>query len=169
MDLELLKTIFLELVEKYGLLGIFIIGFVEPIFLPFPAEIFMIVGISMGLDWVHVLLAGSGGSILGSIVTYYLSTTYGEKLALKLFKEEDFRKGERFFKKHGIMGFIIVSFTPLPFEVMCWVCGAFEMPFEKYITAVFLSRLIKHGIFIMPFALWGSTDIWELLNHIPDI
>ena len=166
MDLELFKTICLGLVEKYGILGIFIIGFTEPIFQPFPTEIFMIVGISMGLDWRYVLLAGAIGSILGSIITYYLSITYGEKLALKLFKEEDYRKGERFFKKHGIIGFIIISFTPLPFEIMCWVCGAFEMPFEKYITAVFLSRIIKHGVFVLPFVLWGSTDVWELLNHV---
>ncbi|HIP17292.1 MAG TPA: DedA family protein, partial [Methanothermococcus okinawensis] len=162
MDLELFKTIFIELVKKYGILGIFIIGFTEPIFQPFPTEIFMIVGISMGLDWRYVLFAGVIGSILGSIITYYISTTYGEKLALKLFKEEDYRKGERFFKKHGIIGFIIISFTPLPFEIMCWVCGAFEMPFEKYITAVFLSRIIKHGIFILPFVLWGSTDIGKV-------
>ena len=163
MDLEFLKSVFVDLVEKYGLLGIFIIGFSEPIFQPFPTEIFMILAISMGLDWRYVFLSALLGSILGSTVTYYLSSRYGEKLALMLFKEEEYRKGERFFKKYGVLGFILISFTPLPFEIMCWVCGAFGMPFDRYILAVFLSRVIRHGVVIVPLALWGD-DIWKLLN-----
>jgi len=156
MDIESLKYIFIELVEKYGLLGIFIIGFSEPIFQPFPTEIFMIAGISIGLDWRYIFISALSGSLLGSTVTYYLSSRYGERLALKLFKEEDYRKGEEFFRKYGILGFIVISFTPIPFEIMCWICGTFEMPFDRYILAVFLSRVIKHSIFVLPFALWGE-------------
>ncbi|GBF36844.1 YqaA family protein [Methanofervidicoccus abyssi] len=165
MDIEILKHIFLELVEKYGLLGIFIIGFSEPIFQPFPTEIFMIFAISMGLDWRYVFLSALSGSLLGSTVTYYLSSRYGEKLALRFFREEEYRKGEKFFEKYGVLGFIVISFTPIPFEIMCWICGAFEMPFNRYILAILLSRLIKHGVFVLPFVFWGS-DVWKLLKDI---
>ena len=165
MDIGSLKDVFLGLVEKYGLLGIFIIGFSEPIFQPFPTEIFMIFAVSMGLDWRYVLLSALSGSLLGSTVTYYLSSRCGERLALKLFKEEDYRRGEEFFRKYGVLGFIVISFTPIPFEVMCWVCGAFEMPFDRYILAILVSRVMKYGVFVLPFALWGS-DIWELLRNV---
>ncbi len=165
ISFELFKTIGLNLVNKYGLLGIFLIGFSEPIFQPFPTEIFMIAGIALGLDWKLVLVAGALGTLAGSVVTYYLSAKYGEKLALKLFKEKDYKKGERFFKKYGVLGFIVISFTPLPFEIMCWVCGAFEMPFEKYLFAVFTSRILKHGIIILPL-VWGMGDISDIFKYI---
>ena len=51
------------------------------------------------------------------------------------------------------MGVIVVSFTPIPFEIICWVCGMINMPFEKYMVAVFLSRMIKHGLAVLPFVL----------------
>ncbi|WP_421077089.1 YqaA family protein [Methanothermococcus sp. Ax23] len=166
INFEIFKTIGFKLVNEYGILGIFLIGFSEPIFQPLPTEIFMIAGIALGLDWKYVLLAGAFGTIAGSIITYYLASKYGEKLALKLFSEEDYRKGENFFKKYGVIGFIVISFTPLPFEIMCWVCGAFEMPFKRYIFAVFLSRIIKHGLIILPFALWGSTNMSDIFKYI---
>lgn len=160
VTLESIKLFFMALVEKYGLLGIFIIGFTEPIFQPFPVEMFMIAGISLGMDWISVLLVGGIGSILGSIVTYFLAIKYGEQLAFKFFSEKDYRKGEDFLKKYGLLGFIAISFTPIPFEIMCWVCGVFEMPFERYLLGVFVSRVIKHGVIIIPF-VWGiNLKIW---------
>jgi membrane protein YqaA with SNARE-associated domain len=165
IDFEIFKTIGLKLVSQYGILGIFLIGFSEPIFQPLPTEIFMIAGIALGLDWKLVLISGALGSTLGSVVTYYLSSKYGEKLALKLFREEDYKKGENFFKKYGVLGFIVISFTPLPFEIMCWVCGAFEMPFERYLFAVFISRVLKHGLIVLPF-VWGITNIADIFKYL---
>ena len=159
MDLTFFQSFFMNLVEKYGLFGIFIIGFSEPIFQPFPTEIFMIAGIALGLDWKLVMIVGALGTTIGSIITYYLASKYGEKLAYKLFDEKKYAKGEKFFKKYGVWGFLIISFTPLPFEIMCWVCGSFEMPFKNYLFAVFISRVIKHGIFIIPFVLGYDLNI----------
>ena len=165
ISFEIFKTIGLKLVSEYGILGIFLIGFSEPIFQPIPTEIFMVAGIALGLDWKLVLVAGAMGTVIGSVITYYLASKYGEKLALKLFKEEDYKKGEKFFKKYGIMGFIIISFTPLPFEIICWVCGAFEMPFERYLFAVFVSRILKHGLIVLPI-IWGIDGFSDIFKYI---
>ncbi|MDK2987324.1 YqaA family protein [Methanothermococcus thermolithotrophicus] len=151
IDFEIFKTVGLGIVENYGILGIFLIGFSEPIFQPVPTEIFIVGGVALGLDWKSVLIVSTFGTTFGSIVTYYLASKYGEKLALKLFNSEDMEKGEKFLQKYGIIGVIVISFTPLPFEIICWICGIFEMPFKRYVTAVFLSRLIKHGLFVLPF------------------
>ncbi len=163
--LNYIKDIFISLVNQYGILGIFIIGFTEPIFQPFPTEIFMVIGIGMGLDWKLVLLSGALGSILGSVITYYLSVKYGEKLALRLFKKEDYYKAEEFLKRYGVIGFIVASFTPIPFEVICWVCGIFEMPFDRYILAVFISRLIKHGVVIIGM-IYGYHGVMEIIKYM---
>lgn len=151
VDFEIFKAVGLGLVEKYGILGIFLIGFSEPIFQPVPTEIFIVGGVALGLDWKFVLMVSTLGTTFGSIVTYYLASKYGEKLALRFFSSDDIKKGENFLRKHGIIGVLIISFTPLPFEIICWICGIFEMPFKRYVVAVFLSRLIKHGLFVLPF------------------
>ncbi|ACV24303.1 YqaA family protein [Methanocaldococcus fervens] len=153
INFEVFKEFLLNLIKDYGYFGIFLAGFSEPIFQPFPTEIFIVSGILLGLDWVLVLIVSTVACNVGAAITYYLAKNYGEWLMLKLFDEEKIRKGTIHFKKWGVLGIIIASFTPIPFEVICWICGSFEMPFERYMFAVFLSRLIRHGMVILPFAL----------------
>jgi membrane protein YqaA with SNARE-associated domain len=153
INLEVFKEFLLNLIKDYGYFGIFLVGFSEPVFQPFPTEIFIVAGILLGLDWKFVWIISTIACNFGAIITYYLAKKYGEKLMLKLFDEDKLKKGTIYLKKWGILGVIIVSFTPIPFEVICWVCGSFEMPFERYMIAVFLSRLIRHGMVILPFIL----------------
>ncbi len=145
----MLKEFFIELINKYGYLGIFIIGFTEPIFQPFPVEIFITIGIMLGLDWKLIIVVSTLGSVLGGMVTYFLGIKFGEKLMYKLFDEKKIIKGREFLKKWGILGVIIASFTPIPFEIICWVCASFEMPFNRYILAIFISRLLRHTIVVI--------------------
>ncbi|WP_456419115.1 YqaA family protein [Methanocaldococcus infernus] len=152
-----LKEIFLNLVKEYGYLGIFIIGFSEPIFQPFPVEIFIAAALLLGLNWFLVLIISTVASNLGAMVTYFLAKRFGEGLIIKLVGEDNFKKASEFLEKYGILGVLIVSFTPIPFEAICWVCGLFEMPFNKYMIAVFISRLIRHGIVILLYLLYKGV------------
>ncbi|WP_423793153.1 YqaA family protein [Methanocaldococcus indicus] len=149
----MLKEFFINLVKEYGYIGIFIIGFSEPIFQPFPVEIFLATGVLLGLDWRLAIIVSTVASNLGACVTYFLAVRYGEKLMYKLFDKEKIIKGRKFLEKYGVLGVVIASFTPIPFEVICWVCASFEMPFPKYMLAVFISRLIKHSLAILPIVL----------------
>ncbi|CAB3290214.1 SNARE associated Golgi protein-related protein [Methanocaldococcus lauensis] len=153
INFEIFKEFLLNLIKEYGYFGIFLVGFSEPIFQPFPTEIFIAAGLLAGLDWKLVWIISTVACNLGAVVTYYLAMKYGKKLMLKLFEEEKIEKGTVYLKKWGILGVIIASFTPIPFEVICWICGIFKMPFGKYMVAVFLSRLIRHGMVIIPFVL----------------
>ncbi|ABR54548.1 SNARE associated Golgi protein [Methanococcus vannielii SB] len=147
------------LVEEYGYYALFLIGFFEPIFQPVPNEIFMIAGITLGMDWKLVLISATIGITLGSSVTYYLSSKYGEKLVLKLFGREKYLKSQEFLKKWGFFGIIIASFAPVPFELICWTSGIFKMPFKVYIFAVFFSRIIKYTLIVLPFA--AIAKFWQ--------
>ncbi|WP_456416903.1 YqaA family protein [Methanocaldococcus sp.] len=153
INFEIFKEFLLNLIKEYGYFGIFLVGFSEPIFQPFPTEIFIAAGLLAGLDWKLVWIISTVACNLGAVVTYYLAMKYEKKLMLKLFEKEKIDKGTVYLKKWGILGVIIVSFTPIPFEVICWICGSFRMPFKKYMVAVFLSRLIRHGMVIIPFVL----------------
>ncbi|AVB76886.1 YqaA family protein [Methanococcus maripaludis] len=146
----------MDLVNTYGLLAIFLIGFSEPIFQPIPTEVFMVGGLALGLDWRYVILVSTLGSTLGGIVTYFIASKYGENLFLKLFNKEKYSSAEEFLTKWGPLGIIIISFTPIPFEVICWLSGIFKMPFKIYVSALIISRIIKHGLVVLPFAALGS-------------
>uniref|UniRef100_A9A9Y2 SNARE associated Golgi protein n=1 Tax=Methanococcus maripaludis (strain C6 / ATCC BAA-1332) TaxID=444158 RepID=A9A9Y2_METM6 len=142
----------MDFVTTYGLLAIFLIGFSEPIFQPIPTEVFMLGGLALGLDWRYVILASTLGSTLGGIVTYFIASKYGENLFLKIFKKEKYSSAEEFLNKWGPLGIIVISFTPIPFEVICWLSGIFKMPFKIYVSALIISRIIKHGLVVLPFA-----------------
>ena len=152
-----LKEIFINLVKNYGYFGIFIIGFTEPIFQPFPVEIFIGAALLLGLDWKLVLIISTVASLLGATITYILAKKFGEGLAIKLFGEEKVKKASNLLSKYGILGVLIASFTPIPFEVICWICGTFEMPFDRYLIAVLISRFIRHAMVIVPYLLYKKV------------
>ena len=77
INLELFKEFLLNLIKDYGYFGIFLVGFSEPIFQPFPTEIFIAAGLLAGLDWKLVWLISTIACNFGAIITYYLAKKYG--------------------------------------------------------------------------------------------
>jgi membrane protein YqaA with SNARE-associated domain len=129
-----------ELVQDYGYLGIFIIAFTESIIQPVPPDPFITGGTALGLKPLTAALIASLGSVLGGIVAYFLGKYLGEPVFKKLFGEKYFSKGEELFKKYGIWAVIVAAVTPIPFKVVCWLAGIFEMPLLAFVLGSVIGR-----------------------------
>lgn len=137
---ETLKSFAEEIVADYGYMGIFLVAFTESIIQPVPPDPFITGGTAFGLNVITAAIIAAIGSVLGGIVGYFLGKFLGEPFVKKFVKEKHYEKGELLFRKYGIWAVIIAGITPIPFKVICWLAGIFEMPLGGFILGAFLGR-----------------------------
>ena len=129
-----------SLVEQYGYIGIFLISFTESIFQPIPPDPFIAGGTALGLN--PLIASGVAGiaGVLGGLTAHTLGLLLGEPIAKKLLGEKSFIKGEAFFNRFGVWAVLLAGLTPIPFKVVCWLAGIFEMPRSQFLLASFMGR-----------------------------
>jgi len=130
-----------ELVDNYGYLGIFLISFSESIVQPIPPDPFIGGATALGLNPLFAALVATMGSVLGGLTAHTLGLILGEPVAKKLLGEKNFLKGEALFNRFGTWAVLLAALTPIPFKVICWLAGIFEMPRVPFLIASFLGRL----------------------------
>ena len=138
--LEFLKQWTEEVVLDYGYIGIFIVSFTESIIQPIPPDPFITGSTAFGLNVLTAATVAAIGSVLGGIVGYFLGKFLGEPVAKKLLSEKYYDKGEILFRRFGIWAVLVAAITPIPFKVICWLAGIFEMPISGFILASFIGR-----------------------------
>jgi len=137
---ETFKEFAKSIVLEYGYLGIFIISFTESIIQPVPPDPFITGATAFGLSPFISAFIAAVASVLGGSVGYFLGKFLGEPVAKKIIKEHYYQKGEELFNKYGIYAILVGALTPVPYKVICWMAGTFEMNFVKFFIASFVGR-----------------------------
>lgn len=141
-----LFTIAETIVAHYGYAGIFLMTLTEQFIQPIPADIFIGLGTGAGLSFRRVLLVVLIAAFIGSLVGYALGKYLGHPVAVWLFGKKRVDQGEVFIRKWGVWGVILAGLTPIPFKLITWFSGIFEMPLRKFILGVFIGRLPRYLI-----------------------
>ncbi|WP_457600433.1 YqaA family protein [Hydrogenivirga sp.] len=128
------------LVENYGYVGIFLISFSESIVQPIPPDPFIAGGTALGLNPLIASLVAAVASVLGGLTAHTLGKALGEPVARKLLGERNYVKGEALFNRFGVWAVLLAALTPIPFKVVCWLAGIFEMPRIPFLLASFVGR-----------------------------
>jgi len=130
-----------QIVMNYGYLGIFIVSFSEAFIQPIPPDVFIMGATYFGLNPVISAIVATIGSTLGGLFGYFLGDKLGHPIFIKLFGEKYLHKGEEFFNKYGIYGVVIAGFSPLPYKVIAWLSGIFEMHRLLFTIGTVIGRL----------------------------
>lgn len=133
-----------ELIQNYGYFGIFSLTALEQFIFPVPADVFVAIGTSLGLPLGKVLVYVLLAALFGSYVGYFLGKWLGLPVMRWLFGETRLRKGEVFIEKYGMWGVIVAGLTPLPFKIVTWTAGIFEMPLGRFTLGVLLGRMPRY-------------------------
>ena len=111
--LEILRPVvegITQFISILGYPGIFILMTLESALVPIPSEIIMpfsgFLSTTGRLEPIGVIIAGSLGNLIGSILTYYLGLKIGRTFVLKygkyiFFKRKHLELTERLFAKYG--------------------------------------------------------------------
>ncbi|MER3558926.1 MAG: hypothetical protein C4336_05370 [Armatimonadota bacterium] len=123
-----LKEWVMNLIQSYGLGGLFGIAFVESSFFPIPPDVFMI-GLLLTPNapspfWTA--LACTVGSVLGAGFGWLIGAYGGYPLLHRFFKEEKVQAVERLYQRYGIYAIFIAAFTPVPYKVFTIASGVFR-------------------------------------------
>jgi len=108
------------------------------------------------LIWLVLLLIVA--AFLGDLTGFYQGKWLGEKIFTKnksrFFKPEYLDKGTVFYKKFGVMAFILGRFMPIIRTMVPMIAGATAVPFKKFLlfnllgAVVWIGTLVPLGYYI---------------------
>ncbi len=153
---ESLRVWATQAVESYGYAGIFLISYTESIVQPVPPDPFIAGGTALGLDPLIAALIATVASVLGGLTAHTLGMKLGEPVVRRIVGEKHFVKGEVLFNRFGVAAVLVAAVTPVPFKVVCWLAGIFEMRRTPFLIAAFAGRFPRFMIVALMGDLFGD-------------
>ena len=144
-------------VEAWGLLGAFIIAVTESFIFPIPTSTIIAPMTTFGMDPLAITLIATIGSVIGALIGYYLGKRLGRPVAVRLFKKSRVDKVESWFQRWGAWAVFIAAFTPIPFKVITWCGGIFDMRLKSFLVAAIVGRFIQFAIAAYVGSIFGPA------------
>ena len=162
------QNVLKEFLENQGSLGsitYILIQIIQVVFPVIPGGVTTVVGaLVFGPLWGFVV--NYIGIIIGSIILFWLSRTYGKKFCLLFMKEETFDKYEsKIDDKRGYeIFFIICMLSPIsPADVMVMITGLTSMSYRKFISIILICRPLSIVAYSY-FWIYGGQLIQQFFN-----
>lgn len=170
-------TFLVNTVGKMGYWGVILLMALESSFVPFPSEVVVppagYLAYLGKLNIYLVILSGIVGSILGSLINYWIAARFGRDFLLKYSKyffidKEKFDKFEVFFNTHGEITTFVGRLIPVIRQYISFPAGLVRMDLKKFIfytglgAAIWCTILAYVGYFVGD----NKDIIKENINHI---
>ncbi len=130
-------------VETYGLAGTFVIAVFESFIFPIPTAFFVTPATVLGADPFWVAVIAALGSLLGAVIGYALGYYLGHPVALKVLKKKHLERVEEWYGKWGEWIVLIAAAGPIPFKIVTWCSGIFELDFKKFMVFSAIGRTFQ--------------------------
>ena len=144
-------------ISALGYFGVILLMALESMIAPVPSEVVMpfagyLVAQGRFSFWI-VLAASSLGSIIGSLLSYYIGSYGGRPLVLKfgkylLLEEEHLAWTEKWFRKQGDKTIFISRFIPVVRHLISIPAGIARMPLQKFLVYTFAGAAIWNSILL---------------------
>ncbi|MEA1916189.1 MAG: DedA family protein [Campylobacterota bacterium] len=166
-----------ERIFEYGYFGIFALMAIESSFIPFPSEIVLIpagyLASKAQMSASLILLSSIAGSLVGSLVNYYLAYFVGRKFLLRygryiLINKETLTKMERFFQAHGAISTFSGRLIPGIRQLISIPAGLAKMDIKIFLFYTSLGAAIWSLILIAFGYLIGENEAL-IKEYLPQI
>ncbi len=167
--MESLRVFSEGLITSYGYPGVFTLTAAEQFIFPLPADIFLGFSIEKGLSYWPLMFIVLISTVVGSSIGYLLGKFLGHPALEWLVGKKKVDKGEEFVKKWGVWGVIIAGLTPIPFKVITWTAGIFEMNYWRFQVGVVIGRMPRYlltayaGAKFLESKFYATTDMSALI------
>ncbi|MFM9889581.1 MAG: DedA family protein [Rickettsiales bacterium] len=156
-------TWLVDVVEHLGLIGIFVMTFLESTFVPIPAEATMIPAgylVQQGqMNFISVLLVSILGTVSGACFNYWLARRFGRGLFIRYGKwlmmtEAKLVKLENFFVRHGSISTFTGRLIPGLRHYISFPAGLARMDLRRFIGytalggSIWMAVLLGLGYYI---------------------
>ena len=147
----------LNVMESFGYIGICFLIALENIFPPIPSEVILTFGGFLttysNLGPLGVIISATIGSLIGAIALYYLGYFFSDKLE-KLFKMDDIKKANNWFKEKGYKAVLYCRFVPIVRSLVSIPAGINKMNMLIFLlytsigTIIWNTVLVYAGVFL---------------------
>lgn len=170
--LELLAVFAIDVISAIGYLGVFFLMVMESMVIPIPSELVLPFAgflISRGdFSFVGVILASSAGSIVGSLISYYMGRYGGNAFVIRfgryvLLDVEDLNKTERWFEKRGEYTIFISRFIPVVRHLISIPAGIGKMDLKRFCIYTIVGASMWN--FILIYAGYLLGEHWDRIKH----
>lgn len=146
-----LANFVIQTISNTGYLGIFALMIAESALIPIPSEIIMpfsgYLASTGKLNPILIIIAGSVGNLVGSLVAYLIGVKLGREVILKygkyvLLKKSHLDWTESFFKKYGDRSTFVSRLLPAIRTYISLPAGIAKMNLKKFAIYTFAGSII---------------------------
>ena len=163
----------INIMNKYGYLGILFLITIENIFPPIPSEVILTLGGFMtskdgvNMSLVGVIMYSTFGSMIGAIILYYVGYIFNKDRLLKIvrskvgrvlcLKESDIVKSDSSFNKNGDLTVLYCRFIPIVRSLISIPAGVNKMKLSIFLLYTFVGSLIWNTVLVSLGKLVGEN------------
>ena len=130
--------------EQYGVVGLFILSFIEASFFPIPPYLLAVpmtlANPRRGLFYAAV---GIAGSVLGGLVGYAIGLRFGRPVLARFLKPGTMAGLEQKFARYGGWAVAAGGLAPMPYKVFAIATGVFRLSLVAFVPASIVARGIR--------------------------
>lgn len=162
-----MESLVIEVMNKFGYLGIGLLILIENLFPPIPSEVILTFGGFMTIDSemtiLGVIIVSTIGSLLGAIILYYIGKILNKDRLIKIVtskygkllrvKPKDIESADKWFDTKGNKTVFFCRFVPVVRSLISIPAGMSEMHFGKFLlytvtgSAIWNTALVCVGAF----------------------
>lgn len=152
---ESLYTVIIEIMQRFGPIGLFVAMIIQAIIAPIPSELVLFVaGASFSL--FTAVLFGGLGEIAGAIIAFFISRKYGRRIVEKLVGREHLEFTDKWFDRYGTMAVLLGRLLPfVPFDAVSYGAGLTKMKFKNFLAATAVGAFPRAFFYV--FLGWASA------------
>ena len=161
----------LDLINKYGYIGMFISMVLEAVIIVIPSEAILATGgilasKKMFTFW-NAFFVGLLGSVFCAIVIYFIGYFGGRPFIKKygkyfFMKDEDLDKSDSWFNKYGMIGALIGRNFPIIRTLISLPIGIMRLSFTKFLIYTTIGSIPWTFIFVYVGYTLGNS--WTIMN-----
>ncbi|MCU0608327.1 MAG: DedA family protein [Chitinispirillaceae bacterium] len=169
---EFLAQYITAFIDKTGYFSVFVLMVMESMVFPVPSEAVMPFAgflIEQGrFSWAVVIVASTLGSIVGSLLSYWIGRSFGKPFLEKygkffLINKDDLAATEKFFGRFGDPTIFVCRFIPVVRHLISLPAGMAKMNIVKFS----IYTIVGAGIW-NAFLAWAGFKLqenWEKIMH----
>ncbi len=114
----------------------------------------------------YFVLVSALGSLIGSLMLFYLGRKGGGAFLQKRFSPESAERIQTWFHKYGIWAILVPCIVPppMPFKLFVLSAGLLHFRYSRFILATTIGRIIRYGIWGV-LAVLFKDDIKYFMQH----
>ncbi|MBE6333964.1 MAG: DedA family protein [Bacteroidales bacterium] len=147
----------LEILQNWGLLGLFVGCFLAATVIPFSAEILVVGALVAGCNPLATFLVATTGNSMGSLTSYYIGYL-GKWEWIERWFHVTREKLERQKAKIDKFGPLLAFLCWLPFigDVFAIGLGFYKLNFVKCLIFIILGKATRFGVCTILFLIYGE-------------